>query len=128
MVSLVGRVDEVIHVAGRKVAPARIEQALMQHSALSECVVFGVASADPARVEEIVAVYAAEGEVSPVDLRSYLGRSLESWEVPRHWWRRPDLRVDRRGKISRARWKAEWLRLRAEGEGAGEVREGRRKE
>ena len=37
-----GRADESMNVAGRKVGPAEIEQALMQHSAVSEAAVIGV--------------------------------------------------------------------------------------
>ena len=39
-----GRTDDHINVAGRKVSPTIIEQALREHEAVAECVVFGVPS------------------------------------------------------------------------------------
>ena len=40
-----GRADESMNVAGRKVGPAEIEQAVLQHSAVSEAAVIGVPDA-----------------------------------------------------------------------------------
>src|SRR4051812_38501237 len=54
-VFLRGRLTDQINVAGRKVLPESIERVLMTHPDIRECVVFGVASSKPERVENIVA-------------------------------------------------------------------------
>ena len=48
-----GRADESMNVAGRKVGPAEVEDALIEHAAVSEAAVIGVP--DPLKGESIVA-------------------------------------------------------------------------
>jgi len=55
-----GRTDDHINVAGRKVSPTIIEQALREHEAVAECVVFGVPSGNADRIDLIVACVAAD--------------------------------------------------------------------
>lgn len=106
MVHLFGRTGDAIHVAGYKVAPRVIEDALLRVPGLRCCVVFGVPSADPVRGEDVVAVI--NGEARREDLRTALAHLPPAYQ-PRHWWPNPDLVPDRRGKLSRARWKNLWL-------------------
>ena len=59
-----GRADESMNVAGRKVGPAEVEDALMEHPAVSEAAVIGVP--DEIKGESIVAfVVAAHAPVPP---------------------------------------------------------------
>ncbi len=112
-VFLEGRATDTIHVAGRKVAPQVIEAALLRLPGVRHCVVFGVASEDAARVQEIVACVNAEAGVSQESLQAGLGRELPGWQIPRRWWLTSELRPDVRGKLSRAAWR-ERYRLRVE--------------
>ena len=50
-VHLRGRLADQINVAGRKVSPAAIEQVLLEHDQVAECLAFGVPSADADRAE-----------------------------------------------------------------------------
>ncbi|MBI3192282.1 MAG: long-chain fatty acid--CoA ligase, partial [Pedosphaera parvula] len=59
-VFLLGRLSDQINVAGRKVSPTTIEQVLLRHRAVRDCLVFGVTSLDPVRGESIVACVVAE--------------------------------------------------------------------
>lgn len=106
IVHLLGRTGEAIHVAGYKVAPRVIEDALLRVPGLRCCVVFGVASADPVRGEDVVAVI--NGEARREDLRAALAHLPPAYQ-PRHWWPHPDLAPDARGKLPRAFWKERWL-------------------
>lgn len=92
-------------MAGRKVAPQVIEEALLRLPGVRHCVVFGVASEDAARVQEIVACVNAEAGVSQEVLLAGLGRELPDWQIPRRWWRTAELMPDARGKLSRAVWR-----------------------
>lgn len=105
-VYLLERTGDAIHVAGYKVAPRVIEDALLRVPGLRCCVVFGVPSADPVRGEEVVAVIS--GSAPRAELRSALAHLPTAYQ-PRHWWPNDDLTPDARGKISRARWKSLWL-------------------
>jgi len=53
-----GRAGDVIHVAGRKVAPEDIERVLLQHSAVKACLVFDAPRADGEN--QIVAIVASK--------------------------------------------------------------------
>lgn len=109
-VYLEGRADDVIHVAGRKVLPEVIESALSSHPAVRQCLVFGVEAADRTRNQSIVACVVVHGPHHEDDLRAHLAHRLPSWQWPRDWWFVDSLQVNARGKISRAFWRAQYLR------------------
>jgi acetyl-CoA synthetase len=70
-----GRADESMNVAGRKVGPAEVEDALIEHSAVSEAAVIGVP--DELKGEAIVAfVVAKAGAPTPADLERQLAAHL----------------------------------------------------
>jgi acetyl-CoA synthetase len=58
-----GRADESMNVAGRKVGPAEVEEALMEHPLVSEAVVIGVP--DEVKGEAIVAFVVLRAGVDP---------------------------------------------------------------
>ncbi len=109
-VRLLGRMSDLINVAGRKVAPEVIEAILRQHPGVRECVVFGVPSVeDPSRGDQIVATVAAA--LTEPELRQWVSDRLAPWQVPRSWWFPTDLRPNARGKISRVEWRQRWTSL-----------------
>ncbi|HUJ23317.1 MAG TPA: AMP-binding protein [Bryobacteraceae bacterium] len=70
-----GRADESMNVAGRKVGPAEIEEALIEHTAVSEAAVIGVP--DALKGEAIVAfVVPKKGMAPPPDLDRQLAAHL----------------------------------------------------
>lgn len=108
-VKLLGRMTDVINVAGRKVAPAEVEAVLLRHPGVLHCLVFGVPSADADRVQDIVACVNAAPGTGQRELLSAIAGQLASWQRPRHWWLTTDLVPDPRGKISRAVWRRRYL-------------------
>ena len=112
-VLLRGRTSDHINVAGRKVSPAIIEQALREHKAVGECLVFGVPSGDAHRIDLIVACVTVEAGSTKDDLKQFLLQKLPSWQVPREWWFVKSLGANGRGKISRAQWRRNFLESRA---------------
>jgi acyl-coenzyme A synthetase/AMP-(fatty) acid ligase len=104
-VYLRGRLADQINVAGRKVSPAAIEQALLEHDQVAGCLAFGVPSADADRAEVIVACIVAKSPVSGEQLKQFLLRRSPAWQIPRAWWFVDSLNCNHRGKISRAQWR-----------------------
>jgi acyl-coenzyme A synthetase/AMP-(fatty) acid ligase len=104
-----GRTDDHINVAGRKVSPTVIEQALREHEAVAECVVFGVPSRDVDRMELIVACVAADRPSSKEQLKQFLLQRLPGWQVPREWWFVDSISSNGAGKPSRAQWRRNFL-------------------
>lgn len=107
-VFLRGRASDLINVAGRKVAPETIEQALLAHPAVRECLVLGLPSADAARGDEVAAVVATREEVTVEQLRQFLHTHLPDWQIPRDWRLAESLTVNARGKLSRAEWRSKF--------------------
>ncbi len=108
-VLLLGRDTDVINIAGQKIAPDTIEQALLKHPLVSECVVFGVPAGDSARNEAIAAFVAARAPLQAEDLKQFLLKSVPPAQVPRHWRFVPAIADAQRGKISRFQWRQKFL-------------------
>jgi acyl-coenzyme A synthetase/AMP-(fatty) acid ligase len=104
-----GRVDDHINVAGRKVLPAVIEEALREHESVEDCVVFGVPSGNADRVDLIVACVNASRDGVKEELKQFLLQKLPGWQVPREWWFVDSLHRNGHAKWSRADWKKNFL-------------------
>lgn len=107
-----GRADDHINVAGRKVLPAVIEEALLEHEAVDDCLVFGVPSGNADRVDLIVACVNATREGVREELKEFLLQRLPGWQVPREWWFVDSLKRNGHGKLSRAEWRKTFLESR----------------
>jgi acyl-coenzyme A synthetase/AMP-(fatty) acid ligase len=114
-----GRTDDHINVAGRKVSPTVIEQALREHEAVAECLVFGVPSENADRIDSIVACVAADRRGIKEELKQFLLQKLPGWQVPREWWFVESLGSNGNGKPSRAKWRRDFLENRAKQSVAG---------
>jgi acyl-coenzyme A synthetase/AMP-(fatty) acid ligase len=111
-VFLRGRIGDSINVAGRKVSPDTIEQALLQHPVVRNCLAFGVPSGEADRFEQIVAVVEVKSPATTAELRDFLLNRLPPWQVPRAWWFVDSLTANQRGKISRPEWRQRFLQER----------------
>ena len=113
-VHLLGRISDQINVAGRKVPPAIIEQAIIQHPSVSDCLVFGAVEPAAGRGELIVACVVVKSATTDRALRDYLSARLPAWQIPREWWFVESLEPNQRGKLSRAEWRRRYAeKLRA---------------
>src|SRR5579872_1762555 len=108
-VFLEGRRTDVINLAGQKVAPEAIEQAILRHPEVRGCVVFGVPGRDELRSELIVACVWSERKLEAEALRQHLLKFLPAWQLPRHWWLQGAPPAQQRGKISRHEWREKFL-------------------
>jgi acyl-CoA synthetase (AMP-forming)/AMP-acid ligase II len=96
---IVGRVSDVINVAGKKVSPAEVESELLRFSGVRGAVVFGRESV--LRNEEVVACVAANAEVREADILEFCRQRLSGWQVPKRIFFVEEIPVNERGKVSR---------------------------
>ena len=96
---LVGRVSDLINVAGKKVNPAEVEAHLLRHAAVRQAVVFGRAS--PLRNQEVVACVVAAEQTSEAELLKFCRARLSGWQMPKRIFLLEALPENERGKISR---------------------------
>ncbi|PYL68268.1 MAG: hypothetical protein DMF20_01390 [Verrucomicrobia bacterium] len=95
---IVGRISDVINVAGKKVNPAEVEAHLLRFSGVRQAVVFGRGSA--LRNEEVAACVVAPG-ISETDLLHFCREGLSTWQVPKRIFIVRAIPTNERGKISR---------------------------
>jgi len=96
---LVGRVSDLINVAGRKVNPAEVVACLLRFGGVREAVVFGRKSAR--RTEEVAACVVAEPNVHEAVLLQFCRETLSSWQAPKRIFFVARIPVTERGKTSR---------------------------
>ncbi|MEO8439239.1 MAG: class I adenylate-forming enzyme family protein [Spartobacteria bacterium] len=98
-VQLVGRLSDVINVAGKKVNPVEVEAHLLTHEEVRQAVVFGRDSA--LRNQEVVACVVAGNNVDEAGLLQFCRLQLSGWQVPKRIFLLDHLPANERGKISR---------------------------
>jgi len=96
---IVGRISDVINVAGKKVSPAEVEAHLLRFTGVLQAVVFGRESA--LRNEEVAACVVAAPGVSETDLLQFCRGVLSTWQVPKRIFIVDAIPSNERGKTSR---------------------------
>lgn len=96
---IVGRISDVINVAGKKVNPAEVEAELLLFSGVRAAVVFGRESSR--RNEEVAACVVAEEQVRESDLLEHCRARLSGWQVPKRIFLVEEIPVNERGKVNR---------------------------
>jgi acyl-CoA synthetase (AMP-forming)/AMP-acid ligase II len=96
---IVGRISDVINVAGKKVNPAEVEAHLLRFTGVRQAVVFGRESA--LRNEEVAACVVATPMVNETDLLQFCRGALSSWQVPKRIFVVDAIPANERGKINR---------------------------
>jgi long-chain acyl-CoA synthetase len=98
---IVGRVSDVINVAGKKVNPAEVEAHLLRFKGVRQAVVFGRPIGAGLRNEEVTACVLASPGVSENDLLRFCRTALSGWQVPKRIFIVDIIPTNERGKISR---------------------------
>jgi acyl-CoA synthetase (AMP-forming)/AMP-acid ligase II len=96
---IVGRISDVINVAGKKVNPAEVEAHLLRFAGVRQAVVFGRESG--LRNEEVMACVVVDVDVGETMLLDFCRNGLSSWQVPKRIFIVDTIPVNERGKISR---------------------------
>jgi acyl-CoA synthetase (AMP-forming)/AMP-acid ligase II len=98
---IVGRISDVINVAGKKVNPAEIEAYLTRFAGVRQAVVFGCPTDGGLRNEEVAACVVAKPEVSENNLLRFCRAGLSPWQVPKRIFILDTFPANERGKVSR---------------------------
>jgi long-chain acyl-CoA synthetase len=98
---IVGRISDVINIAGKKVNPAEVEAHLLRFKGVRQAVVFGRPAGAGLRNEEVAACVLASPEVSESDLLRFCRTALSGWQVPKRIFIVDIIPTNERGKISR---------------------------
>jgi long-chain acyl-CoA synthetase len=96
---IVGRISDVINVAGKKVNPAEVEAELLRFTGVRAAVAFGREST--LRNEEVAACIVAEERVRESDLLEHCRARLSGWQIPKRIFFVEEIPVNERGKVNR---------------------------
>ena len=106
---IVGRVSDVINVAGKKVNPAEIEERLLRFPGVRQAVAFGRSAGAGLRNEEVAACVVLEVDPSTGlrtslhenEILEFCRNALSAWQVPKQIFIVDAIPTNERGKISR---------------------------
>ena len=98
---IVGRISDVINVAGKKVNPAEVEAHLLRFKGVRQAVVFGRLTGAGLRNEEVAACVLASPDVSESNLLRFCRTALSGWQVPKRIFIVDTIPTNERGKINR---------------------------
>ncbi len=96
---IVGRVSDIINVAGKKVKPAEVEAHLLRFPGVRQAIAFGREST--LRNEEVAACVVTDVDVSEAELLEFCRLELSGWQVPKRIFVVDVIPMNERGKISR---------------------------
>ncbi len=96
---IVGRRKEMFISGGENVYPFEIERALLEHPAILECAVMGVADQRWGEVGLAAVVLRPNQTVLEADLKSFLKERLAGYKIPKHYLFAPTLPKSAAGKI-----------------------------
>jgi acyl-CoA synthetase (AMP-forming)/AMP-acid ligase II len=99
-IALIGRANDLINIAGKKVNPREIEQVLLQMDGIQQVKVYGEPAG--ARGEVVAAAVVADPEVTRERVRAFCRERLSLHKVPRIVKLIERIPVDERGKIRRS--------------------------
>lgn len=95
-----GREDDMIICGSHNVYPASVEEAILKHKNIRECVVFGYP--DKLFGEKVICFYVTnDSEIKESELREFVNKSLAEYEVPTEFLTVQVLPLTENGKISR---------------------------
>ncbi|WP_313823602.1 AMP-binding protein [Citricoccus sp.] len=105
-IDLLGRGSSVVNTGGEKVFPGEVEEALLEHPAVADAVVFGVP--DPRWGEAVAAIVALEpgADVTERDLMEHLAGRVAGYKKPRTLVLRDSLDRGPTGKLNLSSLKA----------------------
>ena len=98
---IVGRISDVINVAGKKVNPAEVEAHLLRSGGVRQAVVFGRPAGTGLRNEEVAACVVVSRHLTEEGLLRFCRTALSGWQVPKRIFIVDAIPMNERGKISR---------------------------
>ena len=100
-ITITGRLKEIINRGGEKVSPREVDEILMEHPAVHQCVTFGMPH-DMLGEEVAAAIVLKQGaEVSDRELREFARAKLADFKVPKKILILAEIPVGATGKLQR---------------------------
>ncbi len=102
-ITITGRLKEIIIRGGQNIAPAEIEEVLMQHPGVKDCAVIGLPHQHLGEVPAAFVVTRDGGDADAASIRAHCAVHLSAYKVPEQVIATPDIPRTGSGKIMRFR-------------------------
>src|SRR5436190_7945565 len=99
---IVGRISDVINVAGKKVNPAEVEERLLRFPGVRQAAAFGRPAGAGLRNAEVVACVVVDVDLRENEILRRCRAALSTWQVPKRIFVVDTIPMNERGKISRS--------------------------
>ncbi|MCC6473886.1 MAG: AMP-binding protein, partial [Burkholderiales bacterium] len=100
-VTITGRLKEIINRGGEKISPREVDEVLMDHPGVAQCVTFAVPH-DKLGEDVAAAVVLREGaQADEKELRAFVSKRLADFKVPRRILILPEIPKGATGKLQR---------------------------
>ena len=99
--SITGRLKEIINRGGEKISPREVDEILMEHPAVRQCVTFSVPHDMLGEDVAAVVVLKEGAEATDKDLRQFAAKRLADFKVPRKILILGEIPVGATGKLQR---------------------------
>jgi len=100
-VSITGRLKEIINRGGEKISPREVDEIIMEHPAVHQCVTFAMPH-DMLGEDVAAAVVLRQGaECTDKELRQFVSKRLADFKVPRKILILTEIPVGATGKLQR---------------------------
>ena len=100
-VSITGRLKEIINRGGEKISPREVDEIIMEHPAVHQCVTFGMPHAMLGEDVAAAVVLKQGAQASDKELRQFASARLADFKVPRKILILPEIPVGATGKLQR---------------------------
>jgi acyl-CoA synthetase (AMP-forming)/AMP-acid ligase II len=100
-ISITGRLKEIINRGGEKISPREVDEVLMDHPAVAQCVTFAIEHQKLGEDVAVVIVLREGMKVAESELRAFAAVRLADFKVPRKIVFRDEIHKGATGKLQR---------------------------
>ncbi|HEX2685403.1 MAG TPA: AMP-binding protein, partial [Kofleriaceae bacterium] len=100
-ISITGRLKEIINRGGEKISPREVDEVLMDHPSVQQCVTFAVPHDKLGEEVAVVVVLRDGAEATADELRAFAAKRLADFKVPKKVLFRSEIPKGATGKLQR---------------------------
>ena len=98
---LTGRTKEILNRGGEKISPREVDEILMTHPAVRQCLTFALPDSQLGEEVGVVVVRRDDASVEEAELQHFVAARLADFKVPRRVFFRDDIPTGSTGKLQR---------------------------
>jgi len=98
---LTGRLKEIINKGGEKISPLEIDEAVMEHQSIYQCITFPIVHEKLGEEIAVAIVLKNDQQLTDYELRKFLNKKLASFKIPKKIITLEEIPKGKTGKLQR---------------------------